>query len=509
MQHATAPRSKQRIIQVGRPAASIVVVVVVYLRTPHSTIISISIFNRPHKPSPSNTSRTRTRTRKCTRTRTRRMTMIYTNPIWLLLLFFSPLSLSQSAAPSDPPIYDPSACLVIVQDSECSSLLETIPIDSDCNCYNFCGGTLLGCCKYGEVCPLSCSGGLVAGCVFESPSASPSTTPPTQKPSPVPTSKPTSKPTQTSNPTASECLISVNNDLCGPVMAEAEADLVDDCDCYNFCSGASLSCCSYGEVCDTYNCPAGGTDFVAGCEAPAPTPAPTVPLCQVVVSTDQCGALMPTITVDPDDGCDCYNFCNGQEMACCAFDASCPLLQCDGDFVAGCQDIPPTPAPTNEPMCLVSVNTQECPQLTYGQTPIEDCDCYNYCNGQYIGCCPYGEFCGFECQGNLGAGCEIEPKCLIRVNVEECSSLVENQPPTQDCDCYDYCNGELVGCCAYDTFCGLNCAGPDIVAGCQVDAEASPAPAPVPQQGWPFHFWPDGMQQRYATDPDAAAPTEL
>jgi M6 family metalloprotease-like protein len=43
------------------------------------------------------------------------------------------------------------------------------PVQDDCDCYNFCGnGVALGCCKFGEPCPIQCeSGGLVAGCKKE------------------------------------------------------------------------------------------------------------------------------------------------------------------------------------------------------------------------------------------------------------------------------------------------------------------------------------------------------
>ena len=362
----------------------------------------------------------------------------------------------ETTAPNEAPIDNTDACLVTVQVEECGPLLDQTELKPDCDCYNYCNGAFLDCCAYGEPCPLSCQGGsFVAGCVFKSPTASPTGSPtiaPTKSPVAPPTPAPTSKPTQ---------------------MPSAK-----------------------------------------------PTPDDS---CQVLVGTDKCSRLMRN--AEKTEDCDCYNFCNGEELACCQFDEPCPFLFCDGDFVAGCTEGPeipshsPSAAPTSERVCLASVQTAQCEDLTVTQTPIGSCDCYNYCNGQFIGCCAYGEFCGFECQGDLVAGCEIEDneiedRCLISVNIDECGPIVESQEPVSDCDCYDYCNGVFVGCCKFNEFCGLNCRGPDIVAGCTLDAVPAPNPNPVPtpdrnpvpapetnpeptptprQGGWPTFFWPEGL----------------
>ena len=137
---------------------------------------------------------------------------------------------------------------------------------------------------------------------------------------------------------------------------------------------------------------------------------------------------------------DCWNFCNGEEIQCCEFDDICAIT-CNGDLVAGCLEQQPTPEPTPSPtdaQCLVSVNTGFCGPLVKDQTPVEECGCYNYCNSQFIGCCPYGEFCPLMCSGSLVAGCELddeepEPVCLVSVNKNSCSPLMRVTEPVEDC----------------------------------------------------------------------------
>ncbi len=93
-------------------------------------------------------------------------------------------------------------CMVQVGLDQCSSLLESIEIEAECDCYNFCGGIYLGCCAIDEPCPLACEvlGGLVAGCTFESTST-PTTANPTE--GFVPTRKPSIEPDVSQGPTFS------------------------------------------------------------------------------------------------------------------------------------------------------------------------------------------------------------------------------------------------------------------------------------------------------------------
>jgi len=67
------------------------------------------------------------------------------------------------------PISGVQKCSVNVNLGQCSSYIAAdILLESDCDCYNFCGnGVVQGCCKFGEPCPITCeSGGLVGGCTL-------------------------------------------------------------------------------------------------------------------------------------------------------------------------------------------------------------------------------------------------------------------------------------------------------------------------------------------------------
>jgi hypothetical protein len=279
-----------------------------------------------------------------------------------------------------------------------------------------------GCCAFGADCAVICNDGgaaIVAGCVFPPP-----TEPPTEAPSKTPTMPPTALPTTlpptafptTMPPTAlpttlppttfpttmpptmspvtdapvstpptigftGKCQLTVNTDQCS-MLVPGQPD-VEGCDCYNYCDGAPLECCPLGERCPPVVC--GSSNFVAGCElneptsAPSPVPTPEPQQCSVSVSTGQCSELMQTIA--PREPCDCYNFCNGGEIGCCRFDTACPVA-CTGNFVAGCLEDTPTSPPEPEPMCLTSVDTELCSLFAVGQSPVPDCDCYNYCNGK-------------------------------------------------------------------------------------------------------------------------------
>jgi hypothetical protein len=278
-----------------------------------------------------------------------------------------------------------------------------------------------GCCVFGAACPVTCNGGatIVAGCAFPPPTEPPNggapseipTMPPTAllttlAPSKMPSAPPTAFPTtlpRTTFPTTmpptmapvtdapasspptidfqGECQLTVNTDSCS-ILVPGQPE-VEGCDCYNYCDGAYLNCCVFGQNCPPVVC--GSSNFVAGCElivpsaAPSSVPTPVLQECLVQVSIDQCPELMQTIT--PRDECECYNFCNGVEIGCCLFEQGCTVA-CTGDFVGGCLEDTPTPPPQPEPMCSTSIHTELCSLFTPGQTPDEECDCYNYCNGK-------------------------------------------------------------------------------------------------------------------------------
>jgi M6 family metalloprotease-like protein len=152
-----------------------------------------------------------------------------------------------------------------------------------------------------------------------------------------------------------------------------------------------------------------------------------------------------------------------------------------------------------DPTCLVSVGTYQCSSLVATQTPVGDCNCYNYCDGEFLGCSPYGEPMAMNCQGSLVAGCEVEEEppvpapeteCLLTTSTDRCGHLVEAQTPMEDCDCYNYCDGQFLGCCASGEFCTkLSCPSGSLVAGCQLEPDFMPTKAPTGKQS--FFFWPN------------------
>lgn len=261
--------------------------------------------------------------------------------------------------------------------------------------------------------------------------------------------------------------------------------------------------------------PSNGTSTVVPSSSPATEPAQ----CLLSVGTSQCDELLSMIT--PEENCDCYNFCAGEYLGCCVHATECPVL-CDGNLVAGCEfesfttapsSLPtmlPTEHPTSVPtvaitvspdLCLVNVGTGDCATLMSTIDVRPECDCYNFCNEDELPCCVFGEGCPpLICSGDFVGGCRaddqvapIVSECFIQANAlpESCDPLLANQDPIPECDCYNYCDGIFVGCCPYNTFCGLRCSG-DTVAGCHFDTEPTSAPGPQASAS-PFHFWPDGF----------------
>jgi hypothetical protein len=58
--------------------------------------------------------------------------------------------------------------------------------------------------------------------------------------------------------------------------------------------------------------------------------------CNVNVNLGQCSGYA-TADIQPQEGCDCYNFCgNGMAQTCCAFGEACPINCDSGGLVAGC-----------------------------------------------------------------------------------------------------------------------------------------------------------------------------
>lgn len=238
-----------------------------------------------------------------------------------------------------------------------------------------------------------------------------------------------------------QCTFSVGTDLCGTLLPDIDPE--EDCDCYNFCDGEYLGCCAYGEGCPVAcdGSVTGGCIFASPSEAPSINPStnPSTEVsqspsnsgptdsCVVSASESACANLMPTVVVA--DSCDCYNFCNGQQLPCCPFGAMCPPLTCDGDFVAGCvvDDRGPTSSPIPQPACFIQVNTFDClfQGLSTNQEPIPDCDCYDYCDGEFAGCCPYNTFCGLQCGPSVT---EVAAGCQLRRNPTEPTPVPVSDP---------------------------------------------------------------------------------
>ncbi|CAJ1943439.1 unnamed protein product [Cylindrotheca closterium] len=199
---------------------------------------------------------------------------------------------------------------------------------------------------------------------------------------------------------------------------------------------------------------------------------------------------------------------------------------------------PPTPPPTvlvtNRPTadrqgeCLVTVFTNQCDTFMESKNTQDmqqdQCDCYNFCNGVELPCCPFGNDCSISCNGELVAGCQVpapEPTppptppptrpintCQLSINTQSCDTVSwTDMQPVQGCDCYNFCNGAYSSCCTAGQPCGMECGG-SVVAGCEFMSQPNGTPTPVPVTPVPttatptadpgpstFFFWPDGMMR--------------
>lgn len=127
---------------------------------------------------------------------------------------------------------------------------------------------------------------------------------------------------------------------------------------------------------------------------------------------------------DVDDTCDCYNFCNGELIACCTqdeengvmvnCDVSCIEEAGDEGAVYGCTDddrpqdnvwIQTIVANvvSSDVSCPETVNTEHCSVYMSLLDPSATCGCYSFCNGKYLGCCSTAEECG-SCPDQGGSG---------------------------------------------------------------------------------------------------------
>ena len=182
---------------------------------------------------------------------------------------------------------------------------------------------------------------------------------------------------------------------------------------------------------------------------PATTAAPVAPggSCDVQVRIEACPALMRS--QQPVSGCDCYNFCDGAYLDCCAFGEFCDVFCPSDDFVGGCvldDDAPPapTPAPVRNPerptfRPLPPSLDQPSDQLF--PPSVDDV---------------------------------VEGSCQRRDLISECPGLIASQQPIPTCGCYNYCDGEFIGCCEFDSPCTIaECPSGDLVLGCRLDGRES------------------------------------
>ena len=346
----------------------------------------------------------------------------------------------------------------------------------------------------------------------------------------VPQFAPTTSPLPTFINSTGSCPLRIANSRCADLIDSSTQILepVAGCDCYNFCGEEYSGCCSRTEDC-SIQCNI-DVDPVAGCRLDGVVD-PVEYACAATLQNgtklefeegDPYGSLVTT-QCGPSDEFPC--FCNtlseddGIRCPYCVFttDSGEEICARDGESVSfvGVGGIQQTCnctylgnnqgaticEPIDEPPpqeCVLNGNTNKCAEVTEYVSPIDDCDCYNFCQGELIGCCKYGEKCSADCStgqnfDDLVTGCEIDPNkppvtvppiapsnapveapvvCLIRQNIDRCPGLIANQTPVEGCDCYNFCGNEYAGCCGADDFsCSANCIGlnPDevLTTGCQ------------------------------------------
>lgn len=152
------------------------------------------------------------------------------------------------------------------------------------------------------------------------------------------------------------------------------------------------------------------------------------PQCAVNVhnTKETCSALLATTTAE----CDCYIFCDGQVVSCTGFGVE-ELFSCVGSTVAGCSkdmfeetdeeedDSNSLTSlsgvePDRQEECAVTVNARDdlCSEYMVKLDDTVSCDCYNFCNGNLINCLDFGERTTFSCSGEIVAGCVAEQEFL-------------------------------------------------------------------------------------------------
>jgi hypothetical protein len=235
--------------------------------------------------------------------------------------------------------------------------------------------------------------------------------------------------------------------------------------------------------------------------APEPSDAPVV----TGPTPEPVRCYPPTFT-DDSFICDCQNDCIESPDLICNCEEAVECCNAYGDTPAPASATTQSPTNDNSGKCLISVTTSQCDTLMNDFTRQGDCDCYNFCNGVEIPCCPFGNDCNIDCEGELAAGC-LEPdptpeptpvpfvgdSCQVSVNTQNCQAIFPvDLPPVQGCDCYNFCGGQYFSCCTAGQPCGMQCEG-NVVAGCafkRPDDTFAPTAVPGPST---YFFWPNGF----------------
>jgi hypothetical protein len=181
------------------------------------------------------------------------------------------------------------------------------------------------------------------------------------------------------------------------IKGGSEEIFVDYAGCSN--SGGSFVCSSCDVIVDGTTC---NSCTVINCADGTQAP------------TFQCG------NVEPNAGAVTYQVCN-PDLTVPSTSVFEYLTTTPGSFdtcFLGGRAIFPTatpvfsPAPTfiNKTECTLNIGLSQCGELLANTQPMEECDCYNFCDGVFEGCCALGERCDLACGGNqeFVAGCRFD-----------------------------------------------------------------------------------------------------
>ena len=269
---------------------------------------------------------------------------------------------------------------------------------------------------------------------------------PSLPPSTMPSEKPSGRPSISQSPTVLRCVVRANTQFCDDQVAKIDYD--PECVCYNFCDGAYVGCCAEAAECDI-TCVG---FLIAGCEHPdEPTDEPTEKPSESPSSFPSESAqpshkpssqpsnsptvsLLPSRSVEPSEIPSLSALPShtptdfpSSEPSLSGIPSSSPSsMPSFSPSISTKPSSSPSGSPTmgHEPsanpsvvsvpsdgICLIEVNKALCEETMVGQEPIDGCDCYNYCDGTYNGCCGYnqGKECDQECFGTVVAGCVLPP----------------------------------------------------------------------------------------------------